>query len=67
MLVISRNNGESVTIGDDIEVTLLVSKTGKARIGISAPENYPIFRSEVRVRKERDAFVNLPVKPTFDS
>lgn len=47
MLVLSRSEGESFVIGDDIEITLISCRYGKARIGIKAPRNVAVNRREV--------------------
>jgi len=52
MLVLSRKPGEKVVIGRDIIVTLIESKGGRVRIGISAPDNVPIFRGELQERMD---------------
>lgn len=47
MLVLSRNIGESIKLGDDITVTV-VGLTGKqVRLGISAPKDVNIAREEL--------------------
>ena len=47
MLVLSRKTGESVMIGDDIEVTLVSTEGSKVRIGIQAPPEVPVHRKEI--------------------
>lgn len=47
MLVISRNKGESVLIGDDIEIMVVEAQDGKVRIGINAPRDVRILRREL--------------------
>ncbi len=47
MLVLSRRPGESITIGDDIVVTVISVSGGQVRLGISAPRNVQILREEV--------------------
>lgn len=47
MLVISRKKGESVLIGDDIEVTVIKVEEGVAKIAISAPKEVGIWRQEL--------------------
>ena len=47
MLVITRKNGESVRIGDDIEIVVTQINRGKIRIGIAAPPEVSIRRSEL--------------------
>ncbi|WHX40221.1 carbon storage regulator CsrA [Mesobacillus sp. AQ2] len=47
MLVLTRKNGETIKIGDDIEITVISSKNDQVKIGINAPKNIEIFRKEV--------------------
>jgi carbon storage regulator len=47
MLVLTRKNGESIKIGDDIEITIISSKNDHVKIGISAPKNIDVFRKEI--------------------
>ena len=46
MLVLSRRPGESLLIGDDIEVVILGFDGRYARVGIRAPKHVPILRKE---------------------
>jgi carbon storage regulator len=39
MLILTRKAGESILIGDDIEIKLLSVKGHQARIGINAPDD----------------------------
>lgn len=50
MLVLVRGKGESILIGDDVEVCLLSLNGKEARIGINAPSHVRIDRREVRER-----------------
>jgi carbon storage regulator len=50
MLVLGRKPGESIMVGDRIEVSILSVKQGKVKIGITAPESVPVFRKEVYLR-----------------
>jgi len=47
MLVLTRKNGESIKIGDEIEITILSSKNDQVKIGIKAPKNIEVFRKEI--------------------
>lgn len=47
MLVLSRQLNEAITIGDDIEISVIEIKGGKVRIGINAPRNIAVYRKEV--------------------
>lgn len=47
MLVITRKKGESLMIGDDIEITISKIEDGSVKIGIEAPKNISILRKEL--------------------
>lgn len=47
MLVLSRKLGEEILIGDGIRVTVVATKGGKGRLGISAPDEVSIRRAEL--------------------
>ena len=44
MLVLSRKKGESIWLGDDIEITISEIKGDQVRIAINAPKNVTILR-----------------------
>ena len=50
MLVLTRKPGQSILIGDGIEVQVLSTAGEKVRLGITAPREVPIFRNEVKDR-----------------
>lgn len=47
MLVLSRKPGESILIGDDIEISIVEVRGDTVRIGINAPRNITILRQEL--------------------
>ena len=47
MLVLNRKIGESIILGDNIEVVILDISDGKIKIGIEAPKEVNILRKEV--------------------
>ncbi len=47
MLVLSRKVGEKVLIGDGIVVTVVSTDRGVVRLGITAPKDTLILRSEL--------------------
>ena len=47
MLVLDRKLGESIMIGDDIEISIVGIRGEKVRLGISAPKDVPVHRKEV--------------------
>lgn len=48
MLVLSRKAGERISIGPDIEVTVLGIHKGKVKLGFLGPREVPIHREELR-------------------
>lgn len=53
-LVISRRQGQSFQIGEEITVEIIEVSDKKVRIGIRAPINVPVLR--------HDALVTVPVQ-----
>lgn len=51
MLVLSRRPGEEIIIGGNIRVTVVSVKGDRVRIGIAAPNDVPVDRSEVHKRR----------------
>lgn len=47
MLVVSRKKGESILIGEDIEITIIKVEEGAVKVAISAPKSVTILRKEL--------------------
>lgn len=47
MLVLSRKLGEKVIIGDNITITVLETNGNRVRLGITAPNDVRVLRSEL--------------------
>ena len=47
MLALTRKKGESIMIGDTIEVVVLGVTNEQVRLGIIAPKNVPVHRKEI--------------------
>lgn len=54
MLILTRREGESVLIGDEVTITVLRVKGNQVRLGVNAPKNVAVQREEIseRVRAE---------------
>ncbi|RVD78200.1 csrA: carbon storage regulator [Pseudomonas koreensis] len=50
MLILTRNPGETIRIGNDISVTLLGVNGKQSRIGITAPTEIAVHREEIHQR-----------------
>lgn len=47
MLVLSRKKNESIVVNDSIVITVVEIRGDKVRLGIEAPRDVPIHRSEI--------------------
>jgi len=47
MLALTRKKGESIMIGDTMEVVVLGVTNEQVRLGIIAPKNIPVHRKEI--------------------
>jgi len=54
MLVLERQVGESIRIGDNVRVEVVRVKGGRVKLGIEAPKHIEVHRSEVyeSIRRE---------------
>lgn len=60
MLVLKRNEGESILIGDGIEIVVIDCGNGVVKLGIEAPKNVKIIRKELvlEVQNENKESIN---------
>ncbi len=65
MLVLSRKKNESIVIHDDIVITIVEIRGDKVRLGIQAPREVPVHRSEVHaaIQHEQQQNGEAPVTP----
>lgn len=62
MLALSRKQGESIVIGNDIEITILEVKGDQVKVGIAAPKSVPVYRKEIYAQIQqanRETVANL--------
>ena len=55
MLILTRRVGETLMVGDDVQVTVLGVKGNQVRIGVNAPKEVAVHREEIyeRIKRER--------------
>ena len=55
MLILTRRVGETVVIGDEVQVTVLGVKGNQVRLGVNAPRDVSVHRQEIyeRIRDEQ--------------
>lgn len=64
MLVLTRRVGETLLMGNDITVTVLEVKRNQVRIGIKAPKEVSVHRSEIYQRIQQEKLSELaPEQP----
>ena len=64
MLVLSRKKNESIVINDDITIVVVEIRGDKVRLGVEAPKEVPVHRSEVYQAIHRNDAVGKPVPKT---
>jgi carbon storage regulator len=59
MLILTRNIGKVLMIGDEVTVTVLGVKGNQVRLGVTAPKDLSVHREEVymRIKDEESAFL----------
>jgi carbon storage regulator len=54
MLVLTRKNGEAVTVGDQIRIIVLDVKGNQVRLGVEAPSDMRIYREEIYLQVQEE-------------
>jgi len=60
VIVIPREEGEGVVIGDDVVVTVVEIRGDRVRLAIEYPEDTPVERGEIRSRTRQYRDILLP-------
>ena len=47
MLILTRRPGERIKIGHDVEITVLDIGSGQVKLGIAAPREIGVYRTEI--------------------
>ena len=61
MLALTRKKGESIVIGDNIEIILLAINGEQIKLGVVAPRSVPVYRKEIytQIQNENKAASNI--------
>ena len=57
MLILTRKIGESLIIGDDVEITVLSVRGNQVQLGVNAPKEIAVHRQEIyeRIKAAEDS------------
>ncbi len=56
MLILTRKTGESLFVGDDVEITVLSVRGNQVKLGVNAPKEISVHRQEIyqRIKKAEE-------------
>ncbi len=60
MLILTRRVGESLMIGDEVNVTVLGIRGNQVRIGVNAPKDVAVHREEIYDRIQQEQTDDVP-------
>ena len=63
MLVLTRKLGESITIGDDVKVTIIEVKGKQVKLGVEAPQHTTVHREEIYQRIQEENRMAALISP----
>ena len=65
MLILTRRVGETLNIGDNIQVTVLGVRGSQVRIGVNAPKDVAVHREEIfeRIQDADKQGAEVPEEP----
>ncbi|TAJ95905.1 MAG: carbon storage regulator [Gammaproteobacteria bacterium] len=67
MLILTRRVGESLMIGDDVNVTVLGIRGNQVRVGVNAPKDIAVHREEIYDRIQREKAGNAGNQGDYES
>lgn len=47
MLILTRKTGESLLVGDDVEITVFSVRGSQVKLGVNAPKDIAVHRQEI--------------------
>jgi carbon storage regulator len=63
MLLIRRRVGESILLGEDIEIQVIDITPSRVKLGIIAPREVPVLRKEIRLSAEQNRAASVSLNP----
>jgi len=59
MLILTRNQNESIIINGNIKITVLNGPHGQVKLGIDAPGDVEIWREEIYTKMQKDLIADV--------
>ena len=59
MLILTKNQNESIIINDDIKITVISDRHGQVKLGIEAPDDVEILREEIYTKKQNNLIADV--------
>ncbi|CDZ79395.1 hypothetical protein BN59_03713 [Legionella massiliensis] len=56
MLILTRRIGETLIVGDDVNITVLGVKGNQVRLGVNAPKDVSVHREEIYLKIQQEDF-----------
>jgi carbon storage regulator len=63
VLILTRKLGESITIGDEIKITIIEIKGKQVKVGVEAPQDTKVHREEVYQRIQEENRMAALISP----
>ena len=63
MLMMSRREGETILIGDDIEIVITQIGRSRVKVGIRAPREMPVMARELKLVREENLAAAAAASP----
>jgi carbon storage regulator len=69
VLILARKLNESIMIGDDVEIVVVEIKGDQVKLGIRAPRNVAVHRTEIykEIRDQNTRAAETPAPESLDS
>lgn len=69
MLILARKLNESIMVGDDVEVVVIEIKGDQVKLGIRAPRNVAVHRTEIyrEIQEQNKEAAQTPAPESLDT
>jgi len=65
MLILNRKEGQSIIVGDGIEIVVVSIEGNQIKLGVKAPKSVKVYRKELLESIENQNMASIPNKLNF--